>query len=259
MPKYDNDDYVDELFKIQDKELKIKDEKLIKYRSKAKKTISTPIDIKKIDKLKGDVKKIKKETLDFRDHKYGQEVWMFKIEYIGNDYYFTARNRYTGKFVDKIPYNNKESENKNTLSLIEKIRKKPFNYKKFYIKEDLEPDKDETEEDDKYISYNTYYRYGLFIYRMKQGRKYEIIYQNSNTQARSEYVSYQRIIAQIKEDVLNSTNITLEQWLYLSRVMPNIYIEGGIKYTRYKNIVEVGKSPIRKKEYTIDIDFERDL
>lgn len=89
---------------------------------------------------------------------------------------------------------------------------------------------------------------------MQGNKKYITIYQASNSSARSIYLSYQRIIAQIKEDLLNHTGITLEEWIYLSKITPNLYIEGGLRYKRYKGIHE----PDKRFKQILDYDFEID-
>lgn len=254
-----NKDAISNIFKKQDKENDFRSPELRKYRSDAKKVLATDLTKRysKITQSSYPDEKITQEKLTNRKDKYGAGAIDYRFERDKNNQFrFVARNKKSRKLLTWTSDIKGKSETKLRNELQKRIKTKGFNFEKHYIKEDTEPIKTVDRRKNVYDSYNTYYRFGIIIYRLKKGRKYEVIYQASDTQARSVYVSYQRIIAQLKEDILKNTGITLEEWLYLSRTEKNIYVEGGINYKRFKG-KKIGDGAYKSKlDYQYQIDFE---
>jgi len=154
------------------------------------------------------------------------------------------------KVTDFIKVESKKKEIKKQIK--EKIE--GFDFKKYYVQEDHEPKISKDERQGIETSFNTYYRFGLIIYRMISGRKYEILYQISDSDSRGAYISFQEIIAGFKEDILLKTNLTLEEWIYLCKTSKNLYMEGGIRFKRYKNLFFEKTRDFKKK-----VDYDKEI
>jgi len=171
------------------------------------------------------------------------------------------------RILFKIPYDVKKGKKENLKNLKEAYAKKGFDYDKEYIPEDSERKYQADNNPHFTISYETYYRFGLFIYRMVDGKKYELIYQANYVRDKDGsliisgmtrmFISYQWVIAQLKQDVLNKTGLTLEEWIYLSKTRKDIYVEGGIKYkrTRYQYDDREGKYTDVREDYKQEYEF----
>jgi hypothetical protein len=171
------------------------------------------------------------------------------------------------RVVFKVPYDDEKSRKENISILKEAYAKKGFDYNKEYIPEDSERKYQADNNPHFTISYETYYRFGLFIYRMVDGKKYELIYQANYVRDKDGsliisgltrlFISYQWVIAQLKQDVLNKTGLTLEEWIYLSKTRKDIYVEGGIKYkrTRYQYDDREGKYTDVREDYKQEYEF----
>ncbi len=246
------------IFDKQKEKFDFRAEEIIHYRKVAKEVLSTDLN-NRFDKIHKEhlvVSKITKEKLENRKKAYGTDSTQYHFENIKGKFYFIARNSVTKKIEKKIPYDKNLSELQHKNKLKKVISDKPFNFEKNYIIEDSEPSKEVDKRKNWTLSYNTYFRYGILIYLFKKGRKYHIIYQSADTQARSVYVSYQRIIAEFKQNILDATGITLEEWLHLSKTKNNIFVEGGLSYKRYKGMKEKDKAFKTKLDYEFIIDFE---
>lgn len=260
--KKNKDKKIEDTFDLQDEKFDFRNEEIKSYRESAKKSLKK--DLKKrynkeVDKKHETIKITEKKLLK-RVVAYGTphiSIELKKVEKGKNKgrLYYIAKNTKSGKIEHRIweksALTTKEHEN----ILIDKIKGKGFKYEEFYIPEDSEPLKKGDDRKDVTISYNTYFRFGLMIYRLKAGRKYEVIYQAAESRVIDRYVSFQRIIAQVKNDVLSNTGITLEEWIYLSKVENNLYLEGGLSYKRKKGIHQEGKRFIFKSDYEQVIDF----
>lgn len=256
--KDEKQDKILDSFEDQDKQFDFRDRDLKKYRNKAKKVIGKNIDkrLSKIQKKEFFEEKITKEKLDKRTKPYGEKPIIFKFEKRKKKFVYVARNRKTGKILSFIPEQKNKSEKQHQKILSSKLDKKDFDYNKLYVPEDTESERKTDKRPSVTISYTTFYRYGILIYELKKGKKYKIIFQTSNSQARSVYVAYQRIIAQLKEDVLIQTGFSIEEWIFLSRKTNNIFVEGGITYKRFKGIKIADGSFKQKLDFEIRVDFD---
>ena len=247
---------ISEDFKEQNKKYNFRDEELKKYRKEVEEKITNE-DLneryKKLPKKEFKKRVINEKKIEERGKTYGLKNYFFDVipDKKGEDNLIFRNGK--GEIITKVKYDKNKKFSENKEFLLNRLSKEKFDFGKYYIKEDSEP------KQNKVISviYNSFYRYGILIYRYKNGRKYELIYQSSDSQAQSEYISYQRIIAEIKQEILSETNISLEEWIYLSRVRKDIYIEGGIRFKRYKHTKEKDKAMKRSKspEYEVHIDF----
>jgi len=201
--------------------------------------------------------KITKEKLNNRTKRYGEKQTTFYLErWEDNKLHYVLRNK-DNKIIKHIEEKPKLSKAKHKEIIYNKLKKEKFDYEKYYIPEDSEPQRKRDKRKEIEISYATYYRFGVLIYRLVNGRKYEVIFQSSDSVARSIYISYQRIIAELKEEILNVTNISLEEWIYLSRTSPNIHIEGGLSYKRFKSKHNIKDNENYKLDFEMNLDFER--
>jgi hypothetical protein len=255
---------IERIFNKQEEKYNFTDRKLIDYRKKSLKELNKDVK-ERLNNLDNKKLKTYKITKDRQERKYTAYNYKFleiqlleiekgkdkgKLEYVLiNPHSKKIENR----ILKKSSWTKKEHEN----YLRNEYTKKGFNFKDYYIEEDTDNAKIEKDK----VYYNTYLRASIIIYRLKQGRKYEVIFQAPNNDnysnwifSRSIYISFQRSIAIIKEDILRNTGITLEEWIYLSKTSKNIYLEGGISYKRFIGIV--GKSEKIDKQYRINF---RDL
>jgi hypothetical protein len=235
-------------FKEQQKKFDFRDEKLIGYRSKVEKLLEKGDTYARLNQaLKSDnilVRKITSEKIESRGGKYygkdkgkGFQVSILYDE-VKNKFYLAGivKQEIKGEKKEKVEFKQDFIERVKTTEqekeLRKFIKKKGFDYNKVYIEEDTEKPIIESETQSTLTYYETYYRYGIVIYRMVDGRKYEIIYQNNSSSGNNE--QYQYVIAELKADILNKTGLTLEEWIHITRVRGDIFIEGGIRYKRTK-------------------------
>lgn len=266
---------IEEIFLEQEKKFDFRQDELREYRKKVKEVYEKSDIYVRLNKaLKSDnveVRKITPEKIKDRGKDYGETGIQFKIEYDTRleKFVMRARNRkgqiqVTTEFEKptvKKKVTKKERdiiEQKALLKSEKKGRKKiedrgfEDEYEKSYVSEDLEPEKKGDKRKGVITSYNTYFRYSILIYEYKKGRKYQLIYQANLVQSpRSVYISFQRLIATIKEDILRDTGLSLEEWVYVSKIRKNIHIEGGIKFKRFK-----GKKFKRAGKWKETLDYE---
>lgn len=276
---------VKKAFSEQEKKYDFRSEELKNYRKEAKKVYEKNNILERFnDAVKSEnvlIRKITEEKKENRNIPYGKTGLQFKIEFNSRleRFLLVARNNKgeiisskefekpkISKQIKKLPKDKKDKRlkeidkrniEKQTDILRKRIEKRGFEYNKVYIKEDLEPEKKTDKRINIVTSYSSYYRLSCFIYRMRDSKKYELIFQFSDVQSRSVYVSYQRIIAELKDTILRYTGLTLEEWITISRIRKDIYIEGGIRFKRFKmkRNIKIGKTYYEKLDYDIHIDF----
>lgn len=244
---------------------------LLKYRNdaefvmaKSEQTMQERLD-KALKSKSVETREITKERLQNRSKAYGINN-QIKVRIIKDKIYSTIVDL-QGNTIMKIPYDSEKTEKENFDAVRDKYAKEGFKYEREYIPEDSEPILKGDERKRYVVSYETYYRFGILIYRMVAGRKYEIIYQANYVKSAdgsmiisgmsTRYISYQWLIAQIKQDILNKTGLTLEEWNYLSKTRGDIFVEGGIRFrrTRYQYDNKEGKITDEKLDYENEYNF----
>jgi hypothetical protein len=257
-PTFDKKKFRNE-FSNQSKEFQFSNDELIKYRSEAEKHYESKDFNEKIDEVlkKGYVAKtITKERIENRNGRlYGYSGLHYEIEYNKEtDKFEYVAHTPNGKVYAKEEFKKSIPKEKQTDELKKEIAKKGFDYANFYIPENHDKITEEAGQyQEKYISYNTFYRIGIIIYRMQNNKKYEVIFQMpSSSKYPSSYIPYQSVIAGMKEKVLQDTGLTLEEWIYLARTKDDIFIEGGVHYKREKGIYNE-----KTGRFHTEIDFER--
>jgi hypothetical protein len=219
-----------------------------------------------------ETREITDEKLDNRTRRYGTNDVIITLLPIKKKLYNIILSGNKSKeeenrILFKFPYDDEKSKKENIRLTKEAYAEKGFDYEREYIPEDSERKYQADNNPHFTISYETYYRFGLFIYRMVDGKKYELIYQANYVRDKDGsliisgltrlFISYQWVIAQIKQDVLNKTGLTLEEWIYLSKTRKDIFVEGGIKYkrTRYQYDDREGKYTDIREDYRQEYEF----
>jgi hypothetical protein len=256
-------------FLTQEKKFSFRNTDLLHYRQRAREILEKEDLEKRFKKAvaSGNVKvrAITKEKKAEREKPYGDKSQV-KIRIEGKKVFGVIVDS-NNNTIFKQRYDIKKNERENFKVLQENYKKAGFDYKKEYIPEDTEPKKKGDARKRYTISYDTYCRVGILIYRMKDGRKYELIYQTPYVIGKDKkpiisknitsYVSYQWIIAQVKEDILEKTGLTLEEWLYLAKTDKTIFVEKGMIYKRFKYIYDekAGKIVSEKLDYEQRLNF----
>ena len=235
----DKDKSIRESIEDQKKKYDIRDKDLKKYHTSLIETTNEKDLSKRSEeflKEKGKIRKITQKKLTDRDYiPYGKKRYSFQLEDTGKGDYYIMRDK-NKKIVQKIKRQKGKDKEFHRKIAYKNLEKEKFSYDKYFIPEDLEPSPEYSKTKGNIISYETYFRYGIIIYRLVKGRRYEVLFQTNDAQALGLYLSFQRIIGEIKSDVLNRTNISLEEWIYLSKKTPNLHLEGGLMYKRFKNV-----------------------
>jgi hypothetical protein len=146
----------------------------------------------------------------------------------------------------------------------EQLEKKGFDksFSEIYIPEDTEPKKKGDKRKTVVVSYTTFFRFSLLIYRVRKGRKYQIIFQIPSTVQTpvNSYIGFQHVIAELKQSVLSGTGLSLEEWIFVSKTNPDVVIEGGIKFKRFKSRFNTESREFIDKnvlEYERDLNFDK--
>lgn len=278
-PEILNPDSKEELRKKFEEQKKLFDYRykgLLRYRQDAKATMTEkPLEERFQNAIENKIieeREITDERLDKRNRKYGSNEVIISLLPINKKLYNIILSGNKSKeeedrILFKFPYDDNKSKKENVKLTKEAYSKKGFDYDKEYIPEDSEKKYQPDKNPHFTISYETYYRFGLFIYRMVNNKKYELIYQANYVKDKEGrliisgmtklYISYQWVIAQLKQDVLNKTGLTLEEWIYLSKTRGDIFVEGGIKYkrTRYQYDDREGKYTDVREDYRQEYQF----
>lgn len=254
---------IDKAFKSQEEEFNFRQPEIKEYRDKAQEILKKDLPTRFKKTISKDVESIEitKERLDNRQTAYGTPHIFIELREIERGknkgkLEYVARNTKTKKIEERIFKKEALTKKEHEKILRDRIKDKGFKYEAFYIPEDSEPLKRGDPRKDITISYNTFFRFGIMIYRLKGGKKYEVIYRANDSRVIDRYVSFQRIIALVKDDVIRHTGITLEEWIFLSKTENNLFLEGGLSYKRKKGIHDPNKRFIFKTEYEQTVDFE---
>jgi hypothetical protein len=199
---------------------------------------------------KGKIYPITQEKI--KDPDFGIKNTKIELEDFGKRGLFIVARDNKGRFLTYSKYQKGKAKKKQIESVRSKIKPvKEINLPK-------EPKDTTKKTKKKNVTYNSYYRYGLIIYEMKAGKRYNVFCQVNGTGAPDDYVSFDEVLALLNEEVVAKTGIPLNNWLTDLRRSENLYIDGGMRLKRYKVSLDLKTRDMKRSlDYDKEIDFNK--